>query len=415
MHGPLEVKSPREARSELLNHWEPETSKVTVDVSSVKGKILAADLESELDLPSFDRSVYDGFALRAEDTFGAEEDEPRTLRKTGEVLAGDSPEVEVGAGECVEIATGAPIPEGADAVVMVEDVTVTDGGRVKVRKAVSPGENISLKGSEIEHGEKLASKGDKVTPQLHGAILACGAEEVQVFRKPRVGIISTGNELVEAGSKLERGKIYDVNGPTLSDMAVNCGAESYYLGIVEDDRRDLESELKEALENYDMIITSGGSSAGSRDVVPETIDALGEPGVIVHGLAQKPGKPTVIAVVGEKPVFCLPGYPVSALMEFDQMVAPFLREWSGRSEAERSEVEAELKTKILPAKGRRELVPVSLEEDGNGYSAIPLREGSGAITSLAKADGYTVISQSRETVSAGEIVRVKIFGGGSFD
>ncbi len=411
MHEPLDVKTLEEAKSEFSNYWTPARKVERISLFEAGGRILATDVKSKVDLPPFTRSVYDGFAVRAEDTFGAGEENPVTLQNIGRVLAGQVFKKKVEEAECVEISTGAPLPEGANSVVMVEDITTSGEGKIEVRRAVSPGENVSQSGSELKKGEKVASKGQRLTPQLHGALFACGIEELEVFARPKVGIISSGEELVEVGSEIELGQIYDVNGPAISDAVRNCGGDPEYFGIVKDDFEMIEERIKAALEKCDLVITSGGSSAGASDIVPEVIDSLGEPGVIVHGLAQKPGKPTILALIGEKPVFGLPGYPVSALMEFDQLVASYIRELAGESEPDLMEVKAKLSRKILSARGRRELVPVSLEKNEEELFAVPLREGSGAITSLARADGYTVISIEREIVSENELVIVNLFGG----
>lgn len=414
MREPLTVRTLEETKSELSRHWEPKTKSETVSLNGVVGRTLAADQHSKISLPPFPRSVYDGFAVRAEDTFGAEEDDPVELVRKGTIHAGEDPEIQVEEGMCVEIATGAVIPEGADAVVMVEDTTMVDE-KVEVRRAVSPGENVAEEGSEIEKGEVIAKEGQKISPQIHGALSAVGIQEVTVVEKPKVAVISTGEEIVEPGQKLERGRIYDVNGRTISDAVNLCGCEASYLGIVGDDASKIERSVKEALSKYEVVITSGGSSAGSKDIVPETIDGLGEPGVIVHGLAQKPGKPTLVSVIDKKPIFGLPGYPVSALMVFDQLVAPYLREMAGVSEPERKNVQAELSRKVLSAEGRRELIPVRVSRESNDeVMAHPILEGSGAITSLARADGYAKISLNREILSEGESVIVKLFGGSGF-
>lgn len=399
------------ARSEFAKKWKPTSDKERVSVLKAGGRVLAEDGISKLDLPSFDRSDYDGFAVRAKDTFGAEEDNPVLLKLVGKVLAGQVTGAEVEQGKCVEITTGAPIPEGADAVVMVEDVTFSENGDAEIRRAVSPGENVSKQGSEIKKGEKIAEAGEKISPQVHGALISAGIETVHVYAKPQVGIISTGNELVKVGTEIRPGEVYDLNGPAISDAVANCGGIPKYLGIVEDNPKEIRRKIRGALKDYDMIITSGGSSAGASDILPETIDELGDPGVIVHGLAQKPGKPTLMAVIQEKPIFGLPGYPVSALMEFDQIVAPYLRAMSGEPKPQRKELNAELEKKVLSAKGRRELVPIVLEKEGDDLLARPLRKGSGAITSLAKSDGYMVIPIEKEIVDERVMVTVKLFGG----
>ncbi len=410
MKRPLTVKTLEEAKSELSKYWKPETETETVTLSRAHGRTLAAGVDSKINLPPFRRSVYDGFAVIAEDTFGAEEDDPVELELIGAVHAGEDPEVRVEEGTCVEIATGAVLPEGADSVVMVEDTSRVDE-KVEVRRGVSPGENVSEEGSEIEKGKNIAERGQKISPQIHGALSAVGVQEVLVVKRPEVAVISTGEELVEPGQKLDRGKIYDINGRTISDAVSLCGCEAHYLGIVGDEGSKIERLLRSAISEHEVVITSGGSSAGSKDIVPETIDGLGDPGLVVHGLAQKPGKPALIGVVDQKPIFGLPGYPVSALMVFDQIVAPYLRTMSGVPEPKRENIEAEISRKVLAAKGRRQLIPVKVSGGGGNAIAQPILEGSGAITSLAAADGYIEVSLNREILREGEDVIVKLFGG----
>lgn len=409
MHEPLRVVAIQEARSKLEEHWQPQRRVKLLPLDEAGGMVLAKEVSSKIDLPPFDRSDYDGFAVRAADTFGAGEDDPVELFKVGEVLAGQDPEVELEYGQCAAIATGAQVPNEADAVVMVEDTTSV-GEKVEIRRPVTPGENVSERGSEIKQGAKIASAGQRLSPQVHGILFACGVKDVKIFCKPKVAIISTGQELVEAGSKLGPGQIYDVNGPAIYDAVNNCGAEPSYLGIVRDSLPEIEERVREALSDHDLTIISGGSSAGAKDIVPETINGLGDPGVLVHGLAQKPGKPTFLAVIDGNPIFGLPGYPVSALMVFDQLVAPYLRFLSAAPEVGRKRIRARLVKKVLSARGRRELVPVSLAE-GDYLLAHPLRKGSGAITSLANADGYIVISIDQEIVEEGAEVTVNLFGG----
>lgn len=413
MKKPLTVKTLEETKSEFSKYWEPSVKKETISIDDVAGRILAEDVKSKIDLPPFDRSVYDGFAVKAEDTFEAEEDDPEELFLKGAIHAGETPRIEVDEGTCVEIATGALLPEGANAVVMVEDTT-EKGENIQIRRAVSPGENISEKGTEIREGEIIAEKGQKISPQIHGALSAVGIKEVGVVRKPNVAVISTGEELAEPNQGLQPGQIYDVNGRTICDAVNLCGGKASYLGIVNDDISKIKKLVNEALASFDIVITSGGSSAGSKDIVPEVIDSLGEPGVIVHGLAQKPGKPTVISVIDKKPVFGLPGYPVSALMVFDQLIAPYIREMAAVPEKDGKTIQAKLSRKVLSARGRRELSPVKVFEKDNELVAQPLLKGSGAITSLAEANGYIEISLGKEILEKNELVRVKLFGGDSF-
>ncbi len=413
MHEPLSVRTLEEAREEIDKNWDSKIQTEGKSLEDVKGQILAENVQSKIDLPPFDRAVYDGFAVRAEDTFGAEENDPVKLTRKGEVHAGENPEIKVSEGSCVEIATGAVIPEGADAVVMVED-TDEKGQTVEIRRSVSPEENISQKGSEIKKGEKIAEKGQKIAPQVRGALYGAGVKEVQVIRKPKVAVLSTGEEVVKPEKDLERGELYDINGPAVCDAVESAGGRSNYCGIVGDNIPDVKSNIRDALSQNDIVITSGGSSAGSKDLIPKAIDELGDPGVIIHGLAQKPGKPTLMAMVKGKSIFGLPGYPVSALMVFDQLVSPYIRELAGFSKPERKSLEAELSRKILSSKGRRQLAPVEVNELENKFLAEPLKKGSGAITALVKSDGYAEVPVATEILEKGEIVEVNLFGGGSF-
>lgn len=412
MHKPLSVKTLEEAQKEFSKYWTPTSQSEKILLKKASGRILSENKKSQINLPPFDRAVYDGFAVRGKDTFGAEEDNPIELTKKGEVHAGEKPQVKITENTCAEIATGAVIPEGADSVVMVEDSN-EKGEKVEIRRAVSPRENISEKGSEIKKGETIAKKGQKISPQVRGALFAAGVKKVKVIKKPKVAVISTGEEVVKPEKNLETGQLYDINGPAVSDAVELCGGDSHYLGIVGDEPSDVKDMVIKGLSSHDVVVSSGGSSAGSKDIVPEAINQLGEPGVIVHGLAQKPGKPTLVSLIDDKPVFGLPGYPVSALMVFDQLVAPYIRKLSGVSEPERKTVMAKLSRKVLTAMGRRELVPVSVVESEEGYVAKPLREGSGAITSLSNADGYLDVALDKEILEEGDEVTTNLFGGGN--
>lgn len=409
----LRVVTLEEARAKLSEYWHPQRRVTTIPLEEAYGRVLARDAVSRVDLPPFNRATADGYAVQASDTFGAEEDNPAKLSRIGEVHAGQLPRLTVESGTCTAIATGAVMPEGADAVVMVEDATGVNG-TIEIRRAVSPGENVSKKGSEIEKGKSIALAGQRISPQVHGALYAAGIQEVSVPKKPEVAVISSGEELVKSGKDLQPGQIYDINGPAICSAVSACGGKPTYLGIVPDDISEIRKKVREGLSNYGVVITSGGSSAGSRDILHEAINGLGEPGVILHGLAQKPGKPTVIAVVSGKPIFGLPGYPVSALLVFDQLVAPYIRELSAIPEPKRDTIQASLMRKILPARGRRELLPVKIIREEGKVFASPLSRDSGAITSLANANGYVDIPVDQEILGKGEIVTVKLFGGSEF-
>jgi len=406
----LRVATIKEARATLEKRWRPRPREVEVPLDETTGRVLAEDVVSRIGVPPFDRAAFDGYAVRAADTFGAGEESPIKLTRVGSVRAGEWPKFKIMRRQCAEIDTGAPVPRGANAVVMLEHSTAS-AKVVRVFRAVAPGENIAERGSEIKRGTKVLKAGKMITPQTLGTIAAIGRKRVKVYSPPKVAVVSSGVELADAGSPLRRGKIYDVNGPAICQAVELCGGEASYLGIARDEPRSLATILKRGLATCDVVVLSGGSSAGAGDVAPSVVDGLGNPGVLVHGLALRPGKPTFVAVVRGKPIFGLPGYPVSALMVFDQLVAPYLRRLSGLPPAERARVRAKLASKILSARGRRELVPVKLVRRGREFYAEPLLKGSGAITALSLADGYMDVPLEREIVEEGEIVEVNLFGG----
>lgn len=405
----LHVTTLEDACAKLDKHWRTKPRKVNVPLDEAAGRVLAEDVVSKIDVPSFDRAVFDGYAVHAMDTFGAGEESPVELTCVDSVRAGEWPKLKISKGQCVEISTGAPIPRGANAVVMVEYSTV-DAKVVQIFRAVAPGENIAKRGSEIKNGTKVLDAGGAITPQVLGTLAAIGRKRTKVY-SPKIAVISSGIELVSAGSSLRSGKIYDVNGPAICRAVELCGGEAKYLGIARDEPRSLTNFIKRGLATCDVVVLSGGSSAGAGDIAPVVIDRMGKPGVIVHGLAMKPGKPTFVAVVRGKPIFGLPGYPVSALMVFDQLVAPYLRRLSGLPRAGRARVQAKLASKIISARGRRELVPVKLVQEGREVCAKPLFKGSGAITALSLADGYIDVPLNREIVEESEVIEVNLFRG----
>jgi molybdenum cofactor synthesis domain-containing protein len=405
----LRVMTLEEASGELKKHWRPQPEAISTPIDKAGGLVLAKDVVSRLDVPPFDRAAMDGYAIRAIDIFAAGEDHPIRLEPVGRVLAGDRPRIFVHAGECLEIATGAPLPRGADAVVMVEHAMARKK-TVDVYRAVAPGENVAKRASEIRHGATVLRAGKRLTPPSIGTLAAIGAKTVKVYKRPLVAVISSGAELRPPGSRLGPGQVHDVNGPTLCRAVKQCGGEAEYLGITPDNPSQISRLTKKGLSSSDVVVISGGSSAGSGDIVPSVVDSLGKPGVIVHGLALKPGKPTFVAVVRRKPVFGLPGYPVSALIVFDQLVAPYLRSVAALPPIERKIVQATLSTKILSAKGRREFVPVQLVRESKGLDARPILKGSGAISALSAADGYVEVPLEVEIVNEGEFVKVVLFG-----
>jgi len=397
-----------EARKLLLNHFTPKRAVEKVPIHLAAGRVLARDVYAITDVPPFDRATMDGYAVRAEDTFTAEEDSPVILKVVGVIEAGKKPEIEIDRGEAAEIATGAMMPKGANAVVMVE-YTRRRGERIEVLKPVSPGENVMYAGSDVMAGELLVREGSRLTHREIGVMAACGIGEVEVYRKPRVAIISTGNELIMPGEKLMEGKIYDVNSYSLAAAVEENGGEAILMGIARDDEAEMRRMIDKALREADIVLTSGSTSAGAGDVMYRILDEF-EPGVLVHGIAIKPGKPAIIAVSDSKPVFGLPGYPTSAMTVFEVMVAPIIREMAGLAEDEMVKLRANLALKVFSAEGRREYLPVNVVEGAEGYSAYPVSGSySGAVTAFAFTDGFVEIPENVVMLEEGDEVEVRLF------
>ncbi len=381
---------------------------VEVSVWRALSRVLAEDFRSPLDVPHFNRAAMDGYAVIAKDTFGAEEENPVTLKLMGEVKAGDEKAPMVFDGTCVRVATGALMPDGADAVVMIE-YTVEGDGYVDVYRAVTPGENVVERGKDIRKGEVVVEKGRVLTPQDLGAIAVTGVERIKVYGKLKVAIASTGDELVALGGELKPGKMYDVNSVTLVNAVRFSGGEPVYMGVVRDNKEDLLNALKKALASCDVVIFSGGTSKGPGDVVPSALRELGSLDFMIHGIAMKPGKPTAIASCKGKPVFMLPGYPTSALISYYVIVDPYLRKWSRLPPRDGMEVRAKAATRIFSEEGRLEFKPVKLKVEGEKLMVYPAPTGSEAITTLSSTHGYIEIKAGQSFVDEGEEVVVKLF------
>ncbi|MBO8182682.1 MAG: molybdopterin biosynthesis protein [Archaeoglobus sp.] len=378
-----------------------------IKLENALGRIVARDYEAGIDVPPFDRSTMDGYAVIAEDTFEAEEDSSVKLKIVGRIGAGDFLEVELKRGEAIEISTGAPIPKGANAVVM-EEYTAESDGFVRIYKSVAPGENIMFAGSDIMAGELVIREGTVLSPREIGVLSALGIAEVEVYSKPKVAVFSTGNELVKPGGKLGKGKIYDVNAYTLMNSIEEDGGEAVFLGIARDNADEIRKMIEQALD-YDIILCSGGTSAGAGDMIYRILDEW-EPGVLVHGIAVRPGKPTIIASLGNKPAFGLPGNPTSALMIYSIFVSPLIRRLSGLGEEKSTEIEAKLAVKVFSSSGKTEFLPVNLVSGEEGFSAYPVSgHYSGAITSLAESDGFIHIPAEKVIAEVGERFTVKLF------
>jgi putative molybdopterin biosynthesis protein len=386
-----------------------------VALSEAYGRVLADDVVSSYDIPPFHRSTVDGYAVRALDTFGAEENRPITLRLNGRVNIGEAPKAKVSKGALVEIVTGAPIPEGADAAVMIE-YTERKGDSVLVRQAVSQSENVMKAGSDIRKGETALKKGTLLSPYEIGALAAIGSAKVNVFKRPVVAIFSTGAEVTEPGKPLASGKIYDINAHALSAVVRECGCAPRNMGIVQDEPSQMRTALQKALKTADLVVTSGGVSVGPTDIIPKVLNVLGRPGVIVYGVAIRPGKPTTIALINGVPVFSLPGHPASSLMIFHLFVRPILSCMAGRKEPESATVKAVVSERLFPARGRRTYVTVTLRKDRDGrIVASPVGTGaSGAVTTLSKADGFLIIRENQQFIEKGSCVEVELLKPGVY-
>ena len=403
--------SVEEAQKLLDQNFTPKPLGIeTVSLSEAHGRVLAVDIVSPFDVPPFDRSTVDGYAVKADDTFSADEDRPVSLEFCGKVNVGEIPKIRVKRGMAAEIVTGAPIPEGADAAVMMED-TVRNGDTILVHTSVSKAENVMRAGSDIHKGQTVLKKSVLLSSGEIGILAAVGAAKVKVYKRPKVAVISTGAEIVEPGKRLPPRKIYDINAHTLSAAVVECGGEPLIMGIIQDKANQMKSALNEALTVADMVITSGGVSVGPTDLIPKVLDTLGKPGVIVYGIAIKPGKPTTMAIINGKPVFSLPGHPTSSLLTFHLFVKPVLAKMAGKPEEKPITVKAVTSEKFFSARGRRTCVTITLKRDKTGKTvAYPVpTDASGAITTLSKADGFIEIHESQQFVDAGETVTVYLF------
>jgi len=373
-------------------------------------RVLNQDVASGLDIPPFNRSTVDGYAVKAKDTFGAEENQPATLRISGSVSVGEQPNFEVAPGEAVEIVTGAPIPEGADAVVMVED-TEREDSQLQVFDAVTSNENVMKKGSDIKKGDIVLRKGRVLGSSEIGVLAALGLTKVKVLKIPIVAVLSTGAEVTEPGKALQAGKIFDINAYSISTAVVESGGKPVYFGVVPDDKAVLAKAMRTAVTCADMVITSGGVSVGPRDYTPEIVDSLGKPGIVVYGIAVKPGKPTTVGFVGQKPVFSLPGHPTSALLIFYLLARPLILRLAGRPTTAMKTIRAFAGSRMFSAKGRRTFVMVKLEFDKDcRLIAEPVETGaSGAITTLANADGFVEIAENEQFLDVDQEVTVVLF------
>jgi len=403
-----DLADPAEAHA-VVESLDIDPGTETVELAGARDRVLAERVDAALDVPGFDRASMDGYAVRARDTFGAGEASPETLDLVGTVHAGEEPDVTVEPGTAAEISTGAVMPEGADAVVMVERTTEVAGG-VEIRTAVTPGEHVMLAGADIAAGARALGPGTRLTPREIGLLSALGVDEVTVRARPRVGIVSTGDELVRPGESLdsEAGEIYDVNSYTLAAAVEDAGGEPVLYPHAGDDVAVMERLLHEAADECDLVTSSGSTSASAVDVVYRVIEERGE--LQLHGVAVKPGKPMLVGTVGDSAYVGLPGYPVSALTIFRTFVAPVVRDAAGLGEPRTATVTGEMAVDERYTEGRLRYMPVGLVEAGDGTTLVyPVDKGSGATTSLVDADGTVAVQPETDVLPVGERVDVRLF------
>jgi len=417
--------APPERFHEVIDSLPVNPGTERVDLADARGRVLAERIDATIDVPGFDRAAMDGYAVRAADTFGASEADPTVLPVVGTVHAGAEPDVAVEAGEAVEISTGAVMPGGADAVVVVERTTERDAGdlpdrpegakedtdrAVAVETAVTPGENVMLAGADVAAGERALGPGERLTASEIGLLSALGVDEAPVRARPRVGVISTGDELVRPDEELDHraGQIHDVNTYAVAAGVEAAGGDPVVYPHVEDETAEMADALTEAAAACDLVLTSGSTSASAVDVVYRVVEERGE--LLLHGVAIKPGKPTIVGRIDDAAYVGLPGYPVSALSIFRTFVAPAIRSAARLPPAERATVRGEMAVEERYEAGRRRLLPVGLVTDGAGGTLVyPVDKGSGATTSLTEADGVVDVPADTNYLAAGEAVTVDLF------
>ncbi len=393
--------SHEEATRILLEHCKPIEKTEMINISDANGRVLATDIIAKENVPPFDRSAVDGYAVIAEDTFAANDAEV-LLKVTDVVHAGSVPETALAHGECIQIATGAPVPPTANAVVMVEFTEQRGSDQILVTKPVYPGANIAHAGEDIKVGEIVLSKGEHLTPAKVGVLAALGATETEVFARPRVTVIPTGKEIVSPGEPLETGKIYDVNSFTLEAILTKNGASVTRHPIVTDDYSLLMTAVEESLSS-DLIVMSGGSSVGEKDMMVDVLEEMGD--ILFHGVQVKPGKPTLFAMVRNTPIVGMPGYPTSCLSNAYIFLIPLVRQMARLPAYHPRTVQARLSKRVVSSSGRKQFLTVRVE---NGV-AHPVYRTSGAITSMSRADGYVMLPVNLDVIEEGEEIEVILF------
>jgi molybdopterin molybdotransferase len=404
------VKTVDETMDIIDQHFAPIHAPVRISITEAVGRILAEDVYSTQQVPPFARATVDGYAVQARTVYGVSESMPAFLDITGKIQMGKGAEIPLLEGQAQYIPTGGMVPEGADSVVMIEHVEEV-GELLNVYRQVAPGENVIHAGDDIGIGDYALAKGSRLRPQDLGLLAAIGVTEVAVYKVPIAGILSTGDEIVpQEQTELAPGEIRDINSIMIGSRLQQLGAKVIYGGIVQDDYEEFLTRAKALFEQVDLLVLSGGSSVGARDFTVQVLGALGEPGVLVHGVATKPGKPTIVGKSQGKPVMGLPGHPVSALIMLDLLGVPILRKLQGESQNVLDKrIRARISRNIPSSVGRSDYIRVTLEERENELWAVPVFGKSGLVSTLSESDGIVEISANKEGILEGEQVKVRLF------
>jgi molybdopterin molybdotransferase len=408
----LDLTPPSEALDLFMKTWAGpgKTESEIINTESGLGRVLAEDVEAPHPLPPFARSTVDGYAVKAGDTHGASPALPAYLSIIGEILMGTSADLQIDPGETAIVHTGGMIPAGADAVIMLEDTQKVPEDELEILKAVAVGENILVEGEDVKAGEIVLRSGTPLRSQEIGGLMALGYTKIEVARRPRVAILSTGDEVVPPSQVPDQGQVRDINSYTLSALVQRAGGVPVRYGVIADNRSALEAAALAAFEAEDLVLVTAGSSVSARDITVEILGGLGEPGVLIHGLAIKPGKPTILAIAGNKPLIGLPGNPVSALVVAGLILPPILRRWLGMTvENWKPQIPARLTVNLASQAGREDYQPVRLISSDDGLLAEPVYGRSNLIFTLIRADGLVRIPPEANGLPQGEEVIVRLF------
>jgi molybdopterin molybdotransferase len=413
----FKVNTPNEVITMLKDHLNfKEITRNNIEEVNIKialHRFLAEEIVAPANLPGFNRSIMDGYAISAEDSFGATDGLPSYLKIIGEIQMGVRPEFKINPGEAAKISTGGMLPEGANAVMMVEYTEQIDDTTIEARRSISPWENVVRKDEDLKTGEIILRKGSRLRSQDIGVLAGIGKINIKIYKKPKIAIISTGNEIIPAEGEPGIGQIRDINSYSLGACIEEAGGVPVYRGIIKDEVTLLEQEIKKVIkeDKVGAVIISGGSSVGVRDVTLEVLNRLGKPGVLIHGVSVKPGKPTILAIADNRPIFGLPGHPVSAMIIFDLFVRPLISWLQGGQYNYNSakEIEAELTCNMVSDSGREDNIRVFVYEKDKKFYAEPILGKSGLISTMVRASGLIKIGLNIEGVEKGSKVMVRLF------